>query len=152
MDDFFHSIEFYTLALLVAFALLALIFGQKDQDAMSTYIKPMELGDGGDQASELHLISHADGALEVRHNGLMLLDGDTVNLVVTVSDSKVRMVEKKGVKGTPGQEKSMAGKVLLDFMREQKFVVRYESEVTGEWRRFSYVNREGNEKKISLKY
>jgi hypothetical protein len=152
MDDFFHSIEFYTLALLVAFALLALIFGQKDQSPASTYIKAMDLQDGDGDESTLEMLSHENGNLELHRTGMQLRQDDTVNLVVTMGDGKMRLVEKKGLIGPAGTELSKSGSVLLDFVREGRYEMRYESDVTGQWRMFSYTHRPGNSKKIALKY
>ena len=152
MDDFFHSVEFYTLALLVAFALLALIFGQREQPQASTYIKPLELHPGGPENSELTLSTDAHGKLQLQRTGLMLNSDDTVNLVATVAGNQVSIAEKKGLKGQPSVEQLMAGTVVIDFLKEQKYVFSYESEVSGQWRRFSYVNKLGNSKKIELKY
>ena len=102
MDDFFHSIEFYTLALLVAFALLALIFGQKDKSPASTYIKALALQDGNGEDSMLELLSHDNGDLELRRTGMQLRQDDTVNLVVTLGDGELRVVEKKGADRSGG--------------------------------------------------
>lgn len=153
MDDFFHSIEFYTLALLVAFALLALIFGQRDQATPSTYIQALDLEPGGDENSELTLTALDDGTVRLLRTGMMLQEGDTVNVVATVGDGKLHMVEKKGRKAPlTGAEQLTCGSLLLKFLKEQDYEVRYESEVTGDWRLFNFVNRGGNVKKISLKY
>ncbi|MBQ3959756.1 MAG: hypothetical protein II592_00460 [Muribaculaceae bacterium] len=153
MDDFFHSIEFYTLALLVAFALLALIFGQREKSMPSTYIQAMDLEPGQDETGELTLTALDDGTVRLRHSGMMLQEGDTVNVVATLADDSLRMVEKKGRKSPlTGTEQPTTGSTLLKFLKEQQYEVRYESEVTGEWRLFTFVNRSGNVKKISLKY
>ena len=152
MDDFFHSIEFYTLALLVAFALLALIFGQKDKSPASTYIKALDLQDGNGEDSMLELLSHDNGDLELRRTGMQLRQDDTVNLVVTLGDGELRVVEKKGLIGQAGTELDKCGSVLLGFVREGRYEMRYESDVTGQWRLFSYTHKPGNSKKIELKY
>lgn len=139
-----HSIEFYVLALFVAFALIGLIFGRYDRSPAQTHIEAMDLSE--DETESPHQVSFTandDGTVTIIHQGLDLKPGDTVNLIATIIDDKIQLVAKRGVDSRSGDPLPMKGQITVSFLPHERIHIRYESELNGEWCLGSFVNREG---------
>ena len=86
-----NSIEFYVLALFVAFALIGLIFGRIDRSPARTHIEAMTLSEEQPDADhQVTFVTNADGTVTITQQGLELKPGDTVNLIATIIDDKVK--------------------------------------------------------------
>lgn len=146
-----HSVEFYVLALFVAFALVGLIFGRSDRSPARTYIESMDVSDDiADAPHEVTLVSQPDGLVTISHRGLELKPGDTVNLVATIIDDKIKLVLKRGVNSPTGEPVPVKATVSVKYLPNERIHVRYESEFTGEWTVFTYTNREGQQRTSEL--
>ncbi len=149
----FNSIEFYTILLVIAFALLGVFFSPKSKSPASTYIVGMDILPSvkpGESAG-IKWKALENGFVKIFHDNVLLHEGETVNLVATVTDDSVRLLEKKGVK-TSGLESSCTIEATLTFLKQRTMSVRYESEVSGQWCTFQFTNAPGNEKDIDLKF
>lgn len=148
------SVEFYTIALVVAFTLLGLIVGQKRQAPASTHFATLEVQPTEPSAaSQLTLTALDNGNVRIERTGLALRAGETVNLIATVVDDKVSIVEKKGnVAVLGGEETTHSGTATVAFLTPRKWNVRYESQVTGQWVKFQFSNTAGNHKTRTLNY
>lgn len=147
-----HSIEFYVLALFVAFALIGLIFGRYDRSPAQTYIEAMDLSDDSESAPhQVTFTSGDDGMVTIVHRGLELKPGDTVNLIATIIDDKIQLVAKRGVDTRVGDAVPVQGLVKVKFLPAERIHIRYESELTGEWCTGSFVNREGSTREFELR-
>jgi len=157
----FTSVEFYTIAFFVAMALLGFFLKQKRVTPASTHISAMELERGEEAktvadapADSVSLTSCDNGNVLIERSGLVLVDGETVNLVITVIDDKVTIVEKKGkASALGGHEYYFTGSAKISCLpRDNKVYIRYESSVTGQWCKSSFVNKTGRRQKWELKY
>ncbi len=154
--DFFNSIEFYTLALVVAFSLLGLIFSPKKVEAATLRIEPIFLRPchGSQPAAEgtLTLSTGDDGVITVTHTGFTASADDLFNLAVTVTGDHVQLEEKKGYAGHGTDQSLWIAQARIEGLAGKQMAWRWESEVTGQWCRFEYTAIEGNTKTISLHY
>lgn len=104
--------------------------------------------------SRLRLTAHADGSVTIEREGLLLCDGETVNLVATIIDDKVTIEEKKGkISAFGGKESAYNGHVDVTFFLENnKNYLRYESSVAGQWCKLAFNNIPGNKVEKDLSY
>ena len=138
-----NSIEFYVLALFVAFALIGLIFGRIDRSPARTHIEAMTLSEEQPDAEhQVTFVTNNDGTVTITQQGLELKPGDTVNLIATIIDDKVKLVSKRGVDSRQGDPVAMSASATVKFLPNDRIHIRYESEITGEWCVCSFVNRE----------
>lgn len=146
-----HSVEFYVLALFVAFALVGVLFGRTDRSPARTYIEAMDVNDDTvDAPHEVTVTSLPDGQVSITHRGLELKPGDTVNLVATIIDDKIKLILKRGVDSHTGEPRPVKAEVKVKYLPNERIHVRYESEFTGEWCVFTYTNREGRQRTSEL--
>lgn len=147
----FHSIEFYVLALFVAFALIGIIFGRTDRSPAQTFIEAMNISADDPQAPHtISLTSQPDGKVTITHRGLELNDGDTLNLIATVIDDKVKLQLKRGIVAPSGNPMPVTAVASVAFFPNERIHLRYESEFTGEWCVFTFTNREGSSRTVQL--
>lgn len=149
-----NSPEFYTLAFVVAMALVALLMGNRDKGQASTYISQL-LTTPVDQETDddtLRMKSIGDGRVLISRDSFMLGVDETVNLVFTIRGDECTILEKKGVKrrgiiGVPHK-----GEVTVKYLRPIKYRIRYESQVTSRWASFTFDASSPDEKQVSLGY
>jgi len=149
----FTSVEFYTLAFVVAMALIALLMGRTEKGTPSTHI--VQLGtvpDDGATDDVLTMQAMGNGRVAISRTGIMLLPEETVNLVFTMRGSECTILEKKGVKrrGTPGVP--VSGHVMVKCMRPIKYRIRYESQLTSAWAMFDFDAASSQPVEVRLKY
>lgn len=152
-----NSPEFYTLAFVVAMALVAMLMGTRDKGQASTHIfqlvtSPVEGDDESIDDDKLQMRNEGNGKVLIHRQGMTLGDEETINLVFTIRDDECNILEKKGVKrrgvvGTPVQ-----GQVTVKCLRPIKYRVRYESQVTSRWASFTFDAASTQEKQVSLNY
>lgn len=106
-----------------------------------------------DGTSRLRLLARDNGTVTIEREGLLLSDGETVNLIATIIDDKITIQEKKGkISAFGGKESVYDGHVDVTFFLENnKNYLRYESSVTGQWCKLAFNNYPGNivEKELS---
>ena len=151
-----NSPEFYTLAFVVAMALVAMLMGTRDKGQASTHIfqlmtSPLEDDESSDD-DKLLMRNEGNGKVLIHRQGMTLGDEETINLVFTIRDDECNILEKKGVKrrgvvGTPVQ-----GQVTVKCLRPIKYRVRYESQVTSRWASFTFDAASSQEKQVLLNY
>lgn len=173
-----NSPEFYTIAFVVAMAMLAFFFGHREKRSPSTYIvqlttTPVEKEDATDQSESsasdsrqnAQLLSDEEsedllimeqiggGRIQVSRTGLALGDEETVNLVITVQEEQCTIIEKKGIKRRRAIPQPVTGEATLKCLRPgTKYRVRYESQLTSAWASFTLDTASPNPINISLKY
>ena len=152
--DFFHSVEFYVLALFVAFALLGLIVSPRLSGAATSVIAAMEMGErSAVPAGTLRLECGPAGTMTLRRYGLAVRDGEGAYLTVTIVDDKMKIVEKRGAAtGGSGQPTEVDAIACLTKVPTRKLHVRYDSEITGEWGLAAVLVADGNTVETRLKY
>lgn len=157
----FTSIEFYTIAFVVAMILVGFFLSQRRINPASSFIDTFDLEDmditpGDDTPVEgvLKLTATDDGLVVIERTGLKLVEGETANLIATIVDDKVTIEEKKGkVSALGGKESYYKGRVTVKyFLPNNKVYVRYDSSVTGQWCKFSFKNIPRNVASHELRY
>ncbi len=157
----FTSIEFYTIAFVVAMTLVGFFLKQRSIKPASSFINAFELEKTGTveesdlaKPGRLTLTAGTNGTVTFERTGLRLADGETVNIIATVIDDKVTIEEKKGkVSAFGGREDMYTGRVDVKFfLPNNKVYVRYDSSVTGQWAKFSFKNLPGNAATHELRY
>ena len=174
-----NSPEFYTIAFVVAMALLAFFFGHREKRPPSTYIvqlttTPVEKEETTDQSDASQGVSHQNsqlladeeesedllimeplsgGHIQVRRTGLSLGDEETINLVITVQEERCTIIEKKGVKRRRAVPQPVTGEATLKCLRPgTKYRIRYESQITSAWATFTFDTTSAVPVTVSLKY
>ena len=149
-----HSVEFYVLALFVAFALMGVIFGRSDRSPARTHLAAYDIEPDAEAHDAddhwLRITGQPGGTVCLERQGLELAPGETVNLVATIIDDKLTIVEKRGLAGD-GEAVPCRASVVVDWMPGQRMHIRYESELTGEWGMTTFANRETARKQCQLR-
>lgn len=136
------SVEFYTLAFVVAMALVALLMGRTEKKPPSTYIVQLmtNISDEETEAEDTVLLQPTAGTVQLKRTGISIAPEDTVNLVITVQEDSCSIVEKKGrksrSKGIVGDP--AIGEAVLKCLRPgTKYHMRYESQLNSTWATFT---------------
>ena len=153
----FTSIEFYTIAFFLAMVFVGFFVRQKKTAPATSVISSLNLAPAPPQheaTSKLRLHAHADGSVTIEREGLLLCDGETVNLIATIIDDKITIEEKKGkISAFGGKESAYNGHVDVTFFLENnKSYLRYESSVAGQWCKLAFNNYPGNMVEKDLSY
>lgn len=149
-----NSPEFYTIAFVVAMALVALLMGRSDKKPPSTYIfqlvtTPDETADSDDT---VRLEPLDGGKVKISRSGITLQTDETVNLVFTIRDDECLILEKKGVRRRGAQGFPVTGEVTVKCFRPIKYRVKYESQLTSSWARFTFDASSPDGVTATLKY
>lgn len=145
------TVFFYTLIMLVAFALLGIICSPKSKKEISTKIVEMAVEPtNGSTESIVTFKALPKGLISVKRSNFMLHPGDTVCLVIHKYTDHIKIVEKKGLVGM-GEEVLCCGETTIGCIGQRWYSYRYESEVTGQWCKFEFTNLDGNEAKAELR-
>lgn len=149
-----NSPEFYTLAFVVAMALVALLMGHREKGPASTHIVQLSTTPAEEEADDDTLrMSRVDGGrVLISREGLMLGDEETINLVFTIRDDECTILEKKGIKRRGVIGVPCKGEVAVKCLRPMKYHIRYESQVTSRWATFTYDASSPDEKQVTLNY
>lgn len=134
------SVEFYTIAFVVAMALVALLMGKKEKQPPSTYIVQLATSpDEGDESEDAVILEgDPSGVLLLRRTGFTIDPEETVNLVITVQEDHCTIVEKKGKKKRGSSGEAAIGEAVIKCLRPAgKFHLRYESQLTSTWATFT---------------
>ena len=135
------SVEFYTLAFVVAMALVALLMGRSDKKPPSTYIVQLATSADDDEDAEdtVSLQPTASGTVLLHRTGINIAPDDTVNLVINVQEDNCTIVEKKGRKSKKGiMGDPVTGEAVLKCLRPNiKYRMRYESQLNSTWATFT---------------
>ncbi len=149
-----NSIEFYTIAFVVAMALVALLMGRTEKHPPSTYIVQLltSPAEGDDVEDTVCLEALDNGRVRISRTGLSIGPEETVNLVFTIQDDHCSIVEKKGVRRRGSVGVAVNGEVTVKCLRPgEKYRMRYESQVTSTWATFTYDTSSPQPKVVNLK-
>lgn len=150
----FTSPEFYTIAFVVAMALVALLMGKAEKKPASTHIVQLATVPDDEEDSEdvvtMELVE--GGKVRIMRTGLSIGAEETVNLVFTIRDGECTIVEKKGVKRRGSRGEPVKGEVVVKCFRHIKYRVRYESQITSAWASFMIDVSGPFVKRVNLNY
>lgn len=147
-----NSIEFYTIAFVVAMALVALLMGRTEKKPPSTYIFQLLTIPADSDDEDMLCIEALDGGrVRLSRTGLSIGPEETVNLIFTISDDKCSIVEKKGVRRRRSVDESVTGEVTVRCLRPGcRYRIRYESQVTSTWATFTFDTSSPVPKNVKL--
>jgi len=151
----FSSIEFYTLAFVVAMAVLGFLMGKRDKGLACTHIVQLSVSsaDKPDEADSVSLTLQDDGSILLSRTGLRLGEGETINLVITITGNQCLMVEKKGIKQRRAARQPIHASVELTCLpMNEPLRVRYESQLTTRWAMFTCDFATGGPWHADLRY
>ncbi len=149
-----NSPEFYTIAFVVAMALVALLMGHREKQPPSTHIVQLltEAGEGSDP-DVVTMEPMENGRLQVRRTGIALGAEETVNLVITIQEDNCTIIEKKGIKRRSAIAQPVVGEAVLKCLRPGlKYRMRYESQLTSAWATFTLDTTSPHPIKATMKY
>ena len=143
----FNSPEFYTIAFVVAMALVALLMGRREHGPASTHIVQLltEPDEREDNEDTLMMQRVAGGKVHIRREGMALAPDETINLVFTIRDDTC--VITGGAQTIP-----VRGEVSVKCLRPIKYRIRYESQVNSTWASFVYDAASSEQKAVRLSY
>ena len=149
-----NSPEFYTIAFVVAMALLALLLGRREKLPPSTYIVQLFTSPADGEADDVLSLEPIDGGhIRVTRTGLALGAEETINLVITIQEGHCDIVEKKGVRRRRAVPEPVSGEATLKCLRSgMKYRVRYESQLTSAWATFTYDTNKPDPVTVELRY
>lgn len=149
-----NSVEFYTIAFVVAMALIALLMGRTEKKPPSTHIVQLATVPDGQDHDDIVSFEPLDGGkILLRRTGLALAPEETVNLVITIQEDHCTIVEKKGVKRRHAVPEPVTGEVAIKCLKPgNKYRVRYESQLTSAWASFTLDTASPHAKQVTLTY
>ena len=150
----FNSPEFYTLAFVIAMALVALLMGKREKSPGSTHIVQLATTLDGDADDEdVVTLQHVgNGRVLIKREGFSLAPEETVNLVFTIHGNECLVVEKKGIKRRGAVGDPARGEVTVKFLRPLKYRIRYESQLMSAWATFTFEAATTAVKQVALKF
>ena len=174
-----NSPEFYTIAFVVAMAIVALLMGHREKQPPSTHIiqlittpeastEQSECSESGSPQNlqNNQLLSESmladdvlcmepmeSGRIHLSRTGLTLGAEETINLVITIQENHCTIVEKKGLKRRRAVGEPVTGEATLKCLRPgRKYRIRYESQITSAWASFTFDTTSPSPVTVSLKY
>ena len=149
-----NSVEFYTIAFVVAMALVALLMGRTEKKPPSTYIVQLMTSPGEEDVENTLTLEPVDGGkVLLSRSALSVGEVETVNLVITVQEDTCTIVEKKGVKKRGSLPEPVTGEATLKCLKPgRKYQIRYESQLTSSWAKFTFDTTAAAPKQVTLRY
>ena len=141
--SFFLSVEFYVMAAVAAAAVIGLCVKPASKGPASTHLLPgilcCDTDATGPQAPELHFRCAADGTVMLSRCGLSgITDSGAVSLAVTKTGFDLS-IEERIVPADGGEPINMV-LFTLDFLGQERYHIRYNSEPTGLFATFTLTN------------
>ena len=149
-----NSPEFYTLAFVVAMALVALLMGRREKQPPSTHIVQLNTEAAPDgQEDTLSFAPMEGGRITICRTGISLAPEETVNLVITIQEDHCTIIEKKGVKRRGSISEPVTGEASLKCLRPAtKYRIRSESQLTSTWASFTLDTASPQPTTVTLRY
>lgn len=139
---FFTSVEFYVMAAIAAAAVLGVCVRPASKGEAQTHLLAGVLCSMNPPQAipAIHLQCHNDGSVTLTRGGLHgLTDEGAVSLAVTVAGFDVTIEER--MVPTPSGNPVDAALFTLDFLGQEHYHVRYNSDATGLFAAFTLSNR-----------
>jgi hypothetical protein len=150
-----NSVEFYTIAFVVAMALVGLLMGRTEKRPPSTHIVQLAttpVADVEDEEDVVCLEALDNGRVHFTRSGPSIGPEEKVNLVITIQEDRCSIVEKKGIRRRRSLGEPVRGEVTVKCLRPGvKYRMRYESQVTSAWASFAYDTSSPDPKVVKLK-
>ena len=149
-----NSVEFYTLAFVVAMTLIGLLMSRSEKKPPSTHIVQLETSPAQDNAQDTLTLEVIDrGRVSLQRTGLSIGSEETVNLVITIQEDHCSIIEKKGIKRRGSIGQPVNGQAVLTCLRPgERYRMRYESQLTSAWATFTFDMSSASPKQVALTY
>ncbi len=125
--------EVCVIALVVAIALLWLLLASPRQHQPTTVIVAGEPSPAAGVDARLHLNAVDHGVVQLRHSGVPMSDGDTVNLIITTTGTNITITEKQGARGDSPTTTPMDISATIKTATCYPHTIRFDSQITGQW-------------------
>ncbi len=149
-----NSVEFYTLAFVVAMTLVGLLMSRSEKKPPSTHIvQLLTTPSDGEVRDTVTIETVQAGTVTIHRTGLTLGSEETINLVITVQEDHCTIIEKKGIKRRGRDSLPVQGQATLNCLRPgHRYRVRYESQLTSAWAQFTFDTASAEPKQVILTY
>ena len=137
--EFFYSLEFYTLAIVVAIVIVGLLCRPSNLAPARSYICALKNYYSCDEEKESIKVFVNGTTLSLVRYGIMLRLEESAHLVCNVNGDKIEIKEKKSETKMSGEERPAECEAELSFLKRGKYAVRYESDITGKWCTFTLI-------------
>lgn len=144
--------EVCVIALVVAVALLWLLLASGRTEQSTTVIVAADMSPAAGADGSLSLQAVDDGLLELRHTAVPLLDGGTVNLIVTTTGTNVVITEKLGERGSGAAPQPMEAKATVRLATCHPHTIRFESQITGQWAVVTLTPTAGTATRVATRF
>lgn len=149
-----NSVEFYTIAFVVAMSLIGWLMSRSEKKPPSTHIVQLETVPAQDDAQDTLTMEITDnGRVLLQRTGLSLGNEETINLVITIQEDHCSIIEKKGIKRRRCVGQPVSGQAMLSCLRPGcRYRMRYESQLTSAWATFTFDMSSTTPKQVVLTY
>ena len=149
-----NSVEFYTLAFVVAMTLIGLLMSRSEKKPPSTHIVQLDTSPAQDDDQDALTMEVIDGGrVSLQRTGLSIGSEETVNLVITIQEDHCAIIEKKGIKRRGSIGQPVSGQAVLTCLRPgNRYRMRYESQLTSAWATFTFDMSSASPKQVTLTY
>ncbi|MCM1111299.1 MAG: hypothetical protein NC336_08830 [Clostridium sp.] len=144
LTSFFETTEFYVIAAVVAAAVVAACIKPSQKGAVATHLLAgflREDPEPGEPRIEIECRDDRTVILRRRAVDMVGMDG-AVSLAVSVSGFDISVAERL-VPGNSGLDRRVMAEFCLDFLGQERYHLRYESDTTGYFTAFTLANRPG---------
>ena len=152
----FSSVEFCTIAIVVAAAIIGFLIKPKEQSPAFTYIFSADIDSANPTNSEscnfVKIISLADGTMLMRRHNVMLPDGASCHITADIVGDKLRITEKHSFFSAPLAESPHDISVKIDCLKTKRYHLRYDIPDAGLWGVAQITNLDGFSTTMALQY
>ena len=139
--DFFSTVEFYIIAIMIALLLVGSLFGAKTEAAKYTYfyagaLKEVEY----DENEYLSLKSGEEGQMLFIHHNVKLPEGVGVNLKIDVCGENLKCIENLTENISSDDLRSYDVIFVVKCMKKISYTIEYESKHSAKWCNISMLN------------
>lgn len=152
----FTSVEFCTISIVIAAAIIGYIIKPKEQSAAFTYIFSANI-DPADTASDadpnnVEIESLPDGTMIMRRRNVMLPDGASCHITADIIGDKLKITEKYTMFSAPIAESPHDVSVRIDCLKAKRYHLRYEIPDSGLWGVAQITNHDNFTAALALQY
>lgn len=150
------SVEFCTILIVLAAAIIGFIIKPKEKSAALTYIFSANI-DPADASSDtspdiVEIESLPDGTMIMRRHNVMLPDGASCHITADIIGDKLRITEKHTMFSTPIAESPHDVSVRIDCLKAKRYHLRYEIHDSGLWGVAQITNHDNFATTLTLQY
>lgn len=141
---FYHSVEFYVVAAVIAAAVLALSAMPRRRGAVTTHLLAGTVeSDAAEAPEEIEIECLDNRNVCLRRRGVRNIGTEgAVSLAASVNGLDI-VIKERAMPGLSNQNEPVMATFELDFIAPERYHIRYENEDTGMFAAFTLTNRPG---------